>query len=275
MACYAEKVVATAVGEIGYKETGNNITKYAAYFDKNYPDFYNTKKQGAEYCDIFVDYCVMVNSDSEKEAEYVLCQPSKSCGAGCRFSYDYYKAKGRTGKEPKIGAQVFFGSSKPTHTGIVVELIGDSFVSVEGNSDNMVKRHTYKNTSSKVYGFGYPRYTEQPAEPPKSPAKDVHAVAEEVIAGKWGDNPVRKQRLTEAGYNPAEVQAEVNRILKAGKSPATTAENQTYTVKKGDTLWQISQKYLGKGSRYKEIKALNGLKSDIIQVGQVLKIPRK
>lgn len=275
MACYAEKVVATAVGEIGYKETGNNITKYAAYFDKNYPDFYNTKKQGAEYCDIFVDYCVMVNCDSEKEAEYVLCQPSKSCGAGCRFSYDYYKAKGRTGKEPKIGAQVFFGSSKPTHTGIVVELIGDSFVSVEGNSDNMVKRHTYKNTSSKVYGFGYPRYTEQPVEPPKSPAKDVHAVAEEVIAGKWGDNPVRKQRLTEAGYNPAEVQAEVNRILKAEKSPAPTAENQTYTVKKGDTLWAISQKYLGKGSRYKEIKALNGLKSDIIRVGQVLKIPRK
>ena len=282
MACYVDKVIATAIGEIGYKETGKNITKYAAYFDKYYPDFYNTKKQGAEYCDIFVDYCVMVNSDSEAEAEYVLCQPKKSCGAGCSFSYDYYKEKGRTGKEPKLGAQVFFGTGKkPTHTGLVVELIGDSFVTVEGNSDNMVKRHTYKNTSSKVFGFGYPRYSEQPAEkpvePPTVPSKSVHEIAEEVIAGKWGNGTERKTRLKEAGYNPDEVQAEVNRILygKTTSSEPDEQQNRTYTVKKGDTLWQISQKYLGKGSRYKEIKALNGLKSDIIRIGQVLKLPAK
>ena len=31
--------------------------------------------------------------------------------------------------------------------------------------------------------------------------------------GKWGVNPERKSKLLKAGYNPSEVQAEVNRLL--------------------------------------------------------------
>lgn len=42
-------------------------------------------------------------------------------------------------------------------------------------------------------------------------------------------------------------------------------DNHTYIVKAGDTLWDIAQSQLGNGSRYKEIMALNGLTSDIIQ----------
>lgn len=48
---------------------------------------------------------------------------------------------------------------------------------------------------------------------------------------------------------------------------------KTYTVKKGDSLWAIARKLLGDGSKYKEIKKANGLTSDAIQVGMVLKIP--
>lgn len=48
---------------------------------------------------------------------------------------------------------------------------------------------------------------------------------------------------------------------------------KTYTVKKGDTLYSIAATYLGNGARYLEIKSLNGLTSDIIYVGQVLKMP--
>lgn len=51
--------------------------------------------------------------------------------------------------------------------------------------------------------------------------------------------------------------------------------NATYTVKKGDTLWGIAAAKLGSGTRYPEIKALNGLTSDTIYTGQVLKIPNK
>lgn len=47
-----------------------------------------------------------------------------------------------------------------------------------------------------------------------------------------------------------------------------------HTVVAGDTLWKISEKYLGKGIRYPEIKKLNGLTSDTIYRGMKLKIPR-
>lgn len=55
--------------------------------------------------------------------------------------------------------------------------------------------------------------------------------------------------------------------------PATTAN--TYTVKKGDSLWKIAAEQLGNGTRYKEIKTINALASDTIYAGQVLKLPDK
>lgn len=53
----------------------------------------------------------------------------------------------------------------------------------------------------------------------------------------------------------------------------TTAVTKTYTVKSGDSLWKIAASQLGNGSRYTEIKSLNGLTSDVIHAGQVLKLP--
>lgn len=62
-------------------------------------------------------------------------------------------------------------------------------------------------------------------------------------------------------------------IKKAGLNGYGTQGKQiTYTVKKGDTLWGIAKKYLGDGNRYKEIKSLNNLQTDLIFPGQKLKI---
>ena len=58
---------------------------------------------------------------------------------------------------------------------------------------------------------------------------------------------------------------------------ATTAPKATtYTVKKGDTLWGISKKYLGNGAKYNLIYNANKGKiknPNLIYVGQVLTIP--
>lgn len=51
-------------------------------------------------------------------------------------------------------------------------------------------------------------------------------------------------------------------------------EYTTYKVEKGDTLWGIAKMFLSSGARYPEIKTLNGLVSDTIIPGQVLKIPK-
>ena len=42
-----------------------------------------------------------------------------------------------------------------------------------------------------------------------------------------------------------------------------------YTVKKGDTLWDIANKY---GTTVSKLKSLNNLKSNVLQVGQTLKV---
>ncbi|MEG1894646.1 MAG: LysM peptidoglycan-binding domain-containing protein [Oscillospiraceae bacterium] len=52
-----------------------------------------------------------------------------------------------------------------------------------------------------------------------------------------------------------------------------TSPPRTYTVRRGDCLWNIAQRFLGSGSRYPEIKALNGLSSNMIYAGQVFKLP--
>lgn len=43
-----------------------------------------------------------------------------------------------------------------------------------------------------------------------------------------------------------------------------------YTVRSGDTLWVLAQRY---GTTVNEIRSLNGLTSDILRIGQVLRIP--
>lgn len=54
----------------------------------------------------------------------------------------------------------------------------------------------------------------------------------------------------------------------------TTKEpEKTYTVKSGDTLWNIAKQQLGDGSKYKELASLNNISSpNFLTVGQVLKL---
>lgn len=60
------------------------------------------------------------------------------------------------------------------------------------------------------------------------------------------------------------------------KTPDTPAEPNFHTVVKGDTLWKIAEKTLGKGARYPEIFEANRpmlSDPDKIYPGQVLRIP--
>lgn len=48
----------------------------------------------------------------------------------------------------------------------------------------------------------------------KPARKSIDAVAREVIAGKWGTDPARRQKLTAAGYDAAAVQKRVNELMR-------------------------------------------------------------
>lgn len=58
-----------------------------------------------------------------------------------------------------------------------------------------------------------------------------------------------------------------------GRAIYPVNEYRIHIVVHGDSLWSVAKKYLGNGSRYPEIKALNGLSSNTIYSGWNLKIP--
>jgi LysM repeat protein len=59
----------------------------------------------------------------------------------------------------------------------------------------------------------------------------------------------------------------------AGFQPQPDPMYARYVVKAGDTLWAVARDRLGSGTRYREIAALNNLRSDLIRVGQTLLLP--
>jgi len=173
----AETVVGLARAELGYKEkasnsqldskianAGNaNYNKYAAYIDNNCPDFYNTKKNGYDWCDIFVDYLHIIAAGDSEIARKVLYQPKKSTGAGCVYSAQFYRDNNAWtdgGGKPKIGDQIFFGTrGNEYHTGVVVDVDSNYVYTIEGNSSEMVASRKYRLNDSSISGYGHPNYT--------------------------------------------------------------------------------------------------------------------
>lgn len=149
----------------------NNYTVFAKILD-DLGDFYNGKKQGYAWCDVFVDCVVFLACNKDEEAAlYVLCQPKYSAGAGCAYSAQYYKQAGRWSTTPQIGAQIFF-SYRPgdvSHTGLVESFTSTTVTTIEGNSNDRVVRRTYNINNGNIYGYGLPRYGEVNSTTPAQP----------------------------------------------------------------------------------------------------------
>lgn len=91
--------------------------------------------------------------------------------------------------------------------------------------------------------------------------KSDNQLADEVIAGKYGDGDARKRALGNR-YNA--VQAIVNQKLGGGR------QSRTYTVRAGDTLSGIAARY---GTTWQHLQQINGIKNaNLIFAGQVLRI---
>ena len=72
------------------------------------------------------------------------------------------------------------------------------------------------------------------------------------------------------------VMAGISAVTRSTKdSPAPKNTVKQYTVKKGDTLWAISKKFYGDGSKYTVISKYNHIENpNKIEVGQKLTIPK-
>ena len=238
---YTKAVIDMALSQVG-KSCGKT-NEYSEQLDSVH--FYNYPKNGvADSCSIFVDDMVFRCSDPQ-DAEYVrsvMYEPNNdNCGASCKYAVSYFKKNKAYITDPKkfqLGDKIFFKKKdgKLYHTGIIVEL-GEKIITVEGNtSGGKVAKKSYSFNDEKIDGAGRPRYTafEAPTEEPHqdpvpapepTPApepaykqltdEEVTAIAREVMAGKYGDNPIRKEKLI-AEYGKegqARIQQRVNELL--------------------------------------------------------------
>lgn len=99
----------------------------------------------------------------------------------------------------------------------------------------------------------------------KEVKKTVAELAQEVLAGLWGNGDERKQKLTAAGYDYSAVQKEVNSLVETRKQ-----SGKTYVVAKEDTLSEIAKRY---NTTVDALAKANGIADpNKIYVGQELKI---
>lgn len=188
-----QKVIDIAVSQLGYHEKNSNNqlddfsanpgnqnwNKFARDLDA-LGTFYNGRKNigpNGLWCDIFVDWC-FVEAYGRAGAQYLLCQPDRSAGAGCSFSAGYFRDKGQFHiNNPKPGDQIFFGTGPNNvwHTGLVVEVTDSRVITIEGNTSDQVARRSYVLSDSSIYGYGRPNWgveefsVEIPSTSPSAP----------------------------------------------------------------------------------------------------------
>ena len=212
-----KKLIRWAISQIGYEAGSGKKNIYADILD-GVPNFYNGKKNGFDWCDVFVD-CGFYETFGENIAREMLYQPKKSMGAGCAYSANYYRINNAFFAEPELGDQVFFGEAKDEdHTGIVIEATGKYIYTVEGNTgggNGSVLKKVYNISDPWIAGYGRPKWRAAARiETNDQQSGDINEVARQVIAGTWGNGSERYAALRAAGWDPDKVQEVVNKIIK-------------------------------------------------------------
>lgn len=284
------RVVQTAQGYLGSNEADGSHRKII--------DGYNAHKPIARgylvrytdaWCATFVSFVGIVCGLTD-------IMPTE-CGCGAMI--ELYRAKGRWQENdayrPQPADIVMYDwddngvgdcTGYPEHVGIVEAVNGNTITVIEGNMSNKVGRRNLQVNGRFIRGYCLPDYASKagkasstvPAGTPQASGNAAGSAssAEQVYTVQAGDTLSKiaarygttYQKL--ASYNGI---ANPNIINVGQKIRIPGSGVKTYTVKQGDSLWAIAAAQLGDGSRYNEIKVLNGLASDMIHPGQTLKLP--
>ncbi len=208
-----QKVINIALAEVGYKEkasnaqlddktanAGNgNYTKYARDMDA-IPGYYNGRKQTVEWCDIFADWC-FVQAYGPEAGRKLLLQPLGSSGAGCRWSRNYFKSKGRLFDSPQPGDQIFFWPADRTdpnivqHTGLVYAVDKAYVYTVEGNVSNAVLKKKYALDNVRIAGYGRPDWDADYGGDVTMPTQPIGNTRDTIRKGAKGPTVIEMQGL--------------------------------------------------------------------------------
>lgn len=131
--------------------------------------------------------------------------------------------------------------AKARKSGVSSALIETCFID---NSNDMKKYQTNKDAICQaicegiVEGFGLKKSTNNVQTPNR---KSNDEIANEVIAGKWGNGDNRRISLTNAGYNYNEIQTLVNRKLNGTVIVSNKKSNETVADEVIKGLWGNGQ----------------------------------
>lgn len=135
----ASDLIDIAVKELGYRETGENRTKYGQWYGMD----------GAMWCHMFVSWCA---SRAKVLGSLVPKTASTTTGMQWFLSKGHFRYKGKY--TPKRNDIIYFKSDGASHVGIVEKVKGNVVYTIEGNTSNMVARRSYSLDASKITGYG-------------------------------------------------------------------------------------------------------------------------
>ena len=280
------KVVQTARGYLGSKEADGSHRKIIDGYNAHKPlaRGYLVKYTDA-WCATFVSFVGIVCGLTD-------IMPTE-CGCGAMI--DLYKKKGRWQENdayrPQPADIIMYDwddngvgdcTGYPEHVGIVEVVDGNTITVIEGNMSDKVGERKLQVNGRYIRGYCLPDYAGKAGSVPSAsvpsgnPSSGSASSAEQVYTVKAGDTLSKiaakygttYQKL--ASHNGI---ANPNIINVGQKIRIPGSGVKTYTVKPGDSLWAIAAAQLGDGSRYNEIKVMNGLANNTIHPGQTLKLP--
>ena len=219
-----QKIVSIMQGWIGLKRSDRSHAPIIDTYNGNKP---LPRGYAVTYNDA---YCATTTSAAAIKAGYTDIIPVE---CSCYYLIEKAKAMGIWQENdayiPAPGDEVLYdwddgpnyattdNRGTPEHVGMVEEVSGSTIKVMEGNmSGGVVGRRNLQVNGRYIRGFICPNYASKATE--KAPEKSIDEIATEVLAGRWGNNPERKQRLEAAGYNYEAVQAAVNQKAKGGAS---------------------------------------------------------
>jgi len=191
-------MIAEATKHLGYRESGNNETKFNWWLGKiqGYPH----NGYGYPWCHSFVSYCLW-HSDSPGAGPRT---------AGYATGVTWFKSHGRWHSTPKAGDFVYYGANGGTHVELVTTVTANTIRTIGGNTSgslggnffngNGVYAKTVSRASSKIHGYGRPEYkSDDSGVPSVTPITSVRSVRQQqeavnglgytpklVVDNEWG-----------------------------------------------------------------------------------------
>lgn len=131
-------IIDMAIKDIGYKEAGENRTKFGGWYGMN----------GAPWCHMAASYW------ADKAGISTSIVPKT---ASTSVGMDWFKKKGRFKLKgnytPKRNDLVYFKTGR-SHVGVVEYVKGNTLHTIEGNTGDMVARRTYPLSHATITGYG-------------------------------------------------------------------------------------------------------------------------